>query len=74
MSGKEGRKGARRGAIGALRAPEWRGEWTPDPGKEKPRRANHTGQRERVAYSSTVACKGGKDHEGNEQSAKEKIA
>jgi hypothetical protein len=36
LTGKEGRKGARRGAIGALRAPEWRGEWTPDPGKEKP--------------------------------------
>jgi hypothetical protein len=27
-----------------------------------------------VAYSSTVAGEGGKDHEGNEKSAKEKIS
>ena len=52
MTEKEGRKGA---------------EWTPDPGKEKPRRANHTGAKGGLAYlSATVACKGTEGHQGDE--------
>jgi hypothetical protein len=40
LTGKEGRKGT---------------EWTPDPGKEKPRRANHTGAKGESGRLSTVA-------------------
>jgi hypothetical protein len=59
LTGKEGRKGTER---------------TPDPGKEKPRRANHTGQRGRLAYLSAVTGESGEDHKGDEKSAKEKIS